>query len=89
MMKLPKRMTHADETLKMFGIEPEYEVCLKENVRKITIWSGFIFFMYFVDSVECFHLYESTLIAVSEVLVFNLPLQTSSLSQLIFAIKIS
>ncbi|NP_001177461.1 gustatory receptor 48 [Nasonia vitripennis] len=88
-MKFTKRLKHVDETLKVFGIEPEYAASRKENIRIVLIWIVATVFQIIGDAAICFVIYDPAYIAILKFFIFHIPFQSMSLLELTFAMKIS
>ncbi|OXU27128.1 hypothetical protein TSAR_012994 [Trichomalopsis sarcophagae] len=88
-MKFTKRLKHVDETLKVFGIEPEYAASRKKNIRIVLIWIVSTVFQIIVDAAICFVVYDPAYIAILKFFIFHIPFQSMSLLELTFAMKIS
>lgn len=89
MMKFVKRLAHVDDTLKVFGIEPEYAVSRRENIMTAVLWIIVTFCQGVMDFILTLLVYKPAYIGVLKCLIFDIPIHSASLLELTFAMKIS
>ena len=79
----------ADETLEIFGIDPEYGLAYKENRQAVIIWSFTAIVIFVINLGISLYAIGFSYIAFSRTFVFEYPILLNSMAELNFILKIA
>lgn len=83
-----KKIQLADETLEVFGIDPEYSLGLKDNIKMVAIWSLGSAIVFASDLAIACYTFSSVPYAIIRVIVFEKPMMLNPIVELNFSIMI-
>lgn len=84
-----RRVTLIDETLQVFGINPDYTVALRENTTIVLTWSFAVLFIVGHGFIIAYFLVSDTLDATIRLFAFSFPLIINSTVEVNFITEIS
>lgn len=83
-----KKITLADETLEIFGIDPEYDLAHKEITRVTLLWCGGGIFMICSNIAMTYYIYETLFDVILLIFFLEFPLILNPIVELNFIVKI-